>query len=130
MIYGGDIREEAVGTMASNIGKKYKPIAIQQWDATQLPLKDEEVDKIVCNLPFGKQIGTHKENVELYPRLINEFDRVLKKGGKIVLLTTETTLFEQGLKSKKNWHLVRVLRRVTVLGLEAEIFVIEKEGEQ
>jgi hypothetical protein len=47
-----------------------------------------------------------------------------------VLLTTETTLFEQGLKSKKNWHLVRVLRRVTVLGLEAEIFVIEKEGEQ
>ena len=54
-IYGGDLRDEAVSAALTNIGNKYKPITVQAWDARDLPFDSQTIDKIVCNLPFGKQ---------------------------------------------------------------------------
>jgi tRNA G10 N-methylase Trm11 len=31
------------------------------WDAKNLPLANNSVDKIVSNWPFGKKIGTHNK---------------------------------------------------------------------
>lgn len=55
--------------------------------ATRLPLSSASVDKIVCDLPFGKMFGSEAENETLYPAVVAEFARVLRAAGKVVLLT-------------------------------------------
>ena len=48
------------------------------WDARRLPLEDTSVDRIVCNLPFGKQLSSPEEIGPLYYDAIPEMDRVLR----------------------------------------------------
>ena len=54
-----------------------------------LPLADGSVDKILTDLPFGKQFGSLEENRWLYPRVLMELARVLRVGGLAVLLTNQ-----------------------------------------
>ncbi|MDA1191310.1 MAG: RNA methyltransferase [Candidatus Poribacteria bacterium] len=67
-LLGGDIRDEALSVAARNIGTKYQPRALCRWDARRLPLQDESVSRIVCNLPFGKKIGSTDENRAFCPK--------------------------------------------------------------
>ena len=58
--------------------------AVFCWNAAKLPLRDSSVDCIVSDLPFGRRCGNHASNSKLYPELLAEFTRVLrrrKKGG-------------------------------------------------
>ncbi|HSH31479.1 MAG TPA: hypothetical protein VK963_02310, partial [Candidatus Saccharimonadales bacterium] len=57
LLLGGDINQAAVDATLANLGKKHKPWRIEPWDARSLPLDDQSVDKIVTNLPWGRQIG-------------------------------------------------------------------------
>ncbi|MGC4106610.1 MAG: methyltransferase domain-containing protein [Thermomicrobiales bacterium] len=120
---GGDIEHAAVQASLENIGTRYKPIEVQEWDARSLPFADGEISAIACNLPFGKQIGTREGNQKLYPKLLDEWTRVLKPGGRMVLLTSEGRLLRAlakdrpGLVWEQNLHVV-------VRGLPAEIFVL------
>eukprot|EP00055_Hartaetosiga_balthica_P005965 m.18265 g.18265 ORF g.18265 m.18265 type:complete len:461 (+) comp4938_c0_seq1:94-1476(+) len=54
-------------------------IQLMKSDATNLPLFDNFVDVIICDLPFGKKFGSIHNNKTLYPKLMAEFCRVLKK---------------------------------------------------
>lgn len=54
-----------------------------------LPLSDASVDKIMTDLPFGKQFGSLEENHRLYPSVLRELARVLRVGGLAVLLTSQ-----------------------------------------
>lgn len=124
LILCGDAAAAAVAATRANVGRKYRPIEIHQWDATSVPLGDRSVDTIVCNLPFGKQILTQTEVRSLYPRLITEWTRVLRAPGQMVLLTSEVAALRSALRG----HLgLRVHRetRVLVRGQSATIFTIE-----
>uniref|UniRef100_A0A8R1DH43 THUMP domain-containing protein n=1 Tax=Caenorhabditis japonica TaxID=281687 RepID=A0A8R1DH43_CAEJA len=85
-----------------------------QWDATNLPFPDSSVDAIVTDLPFGKKIGSTTDNRLLYPRLIGEWKRVLKKGGRLVVMTHDKRSLENSiLKDRSSWrndasHIVNV----------------------
>lgn len=126
-LYGGDIRPEAVEASLKNVRNKYKPITIQEWDARDLPFENQSIDKIVCNLPFGKQIGSPEENQELYGVFLGEAARVLKQGGRAVLLTSEHGLFKKRLGSYQELKLLREERSIKILGCLATIFVLEKK---
>lgn len=54
-----------------------------------LPLADASVDKVLTDLPFGKQFGSLEDNRWLYPRVLMELARVLRVGGRAVLLTNQ-----------------------------------------
>ena len=123
-IHGGDIREEAVAMATSNARAAHVKATWSQWDARSLPLDDGSVTRIISNLPFGKQIGTHEENVSLYAELAKEFDRVLAKGGVQVTLTSEDRLWEMALRDG-GWRITKKVVLV-VLGQPASIFVAEK----
>jgi tRNA (guanine6-N2)-methyltransferase len=123
LLLGGDAERETLEAARENIGPRYKPIEIKQWDATALPLENSSVDKIVSNLPWGIKHGSHPENRRLYPRLIAEFRRVLKPGGTMVLLSAEMRLMSE------LWTKVRLrpssILNVTVLGAPASIYVCQ-----
>ena len=121
MLLGGDHDSEALAAARDNIGPRYKPIEVRQWDAAALPLEDASVTRVITNLPWGRQMGSHPENQRLYPRLVREFKRVLAPGGKLVLLSGDARLLRETLTAEKIAP-ARILR-VTVLGAPASIFV-------
>ena len=101
-LIGGDIEEEAVGMARRNT----------------------RAAGILTNLPFGKKVGSHETNEDLYNALIKEFGRVLAPGGLMVTLTSEDRLWNTILRDN-GWKVVKKVVLV-VLGLPASIFIIER----
>jgi tRNA (guanine6-N2)-methyltransferase len=120
MLLGGDSDPEALAAARTNVGPRYKPIELKPWDAAEMPLADASVDKIVTNLPWGVKAGSRSSNRRLYPQLMKEFGRVLKPGGRMVLLTSETALM-RALISRGQLKVDRIFG-VTILGRSAAIY--------
>lgn len=121
---GGDIRSQAVELASRNARSAEVDITWKVWDARSLSLDAASVTRIITNLPFGKQIGTHENNEQLYNELIREFHRVLTPDGLLVTLTSEDRLWDQILR-EQGWRVVKKVVFV-VLGQPASIFVAER----
>ena len=100
---------------------------LARWDARRLPLPETSVDRVVSNPPFGKQLGRPEEISPLYRALVAECDRVLKPGGRAVLLVGEPALLTPP-AAAAGWYAHRQLR-VRVLGQPAALTVWRKPGE-
>lgn len=85
-VIGGDLSAEAVDAALSNTGG-HERASVRQWDARRLPLDAGCVDKLVANLPFGRQIAADADLTELYREMIREMGRVVKRNGTILCLT-------------------------------------------
>jgi hypothetical protein len=123
-LIGGDSDENALNAARSNIGSRYKPIELNIWNAASIPLPDRSVSRIITNLPWGMQHGSHAENRRLYPQVFAEFTRLIRDGGRIVLLSGETRLMNELLRSgplraEKTLH-------VSILGARAAIYMCQR----
>jgi len=120
-LLGGDLDPAAVAAARENVGPRYKPIELRQWDARRLPLPDGSASAVLSNLPFGRQIGSPRELRALYPALLAELGRVLAPAGRMVLLTSEGDLLRRSLPPG-----LRLRQRLPVLvrGLPAAIHLI------
>ncbi|HEY4388954.1 MAG TPA: methyltransferase domain-containing protein [Ktedonobacteraceae bacterium] len=123
-LIGGDIRPEALQMARRNARAAEIIVSWREWDARNLPLESASVTRIISNLPFGKQIGSHEENISLYRRLSEEFARVLAPGGIMVTLTSEDRLWDEVLR-EQGWRISKKLVLV-ILGQPASIFVAEQ----
>ena len=112
-VIGGDNDANAIFVATQNL-QRMGPIDLVRWDATDLPLATESVDRIISNPPFGKQLSTPEEVGPLYQAAAAEWDRVLKPGGRAVLLAMEQEMLHDILKSYR-WIPTRQLR-VRLLG--------------
>ncbi len=123
---GGDIDAGAVRAAAANL-RRLGAVFLARWDATRLPLADASVDRIVSNPPFGKKLGEPEEIGPLYRDMIRAYDRVLRPGGRAVLLTGKAETLRPAVQAV-GW---KALRRVTVriLGQAATIGVWRKGGD-
>lgn len=128
LLLGGDQNPQAVAHTAQNFGPRHRPRGILRWDATCLPLPAACVDRVVANLPWGAQHGSPQTNPALYTGALAEIDRVLKPGGRAVFLSSEFALLRDAIKKQPNLYLAEQLRKVGVLGREADIFVVGKRG--
>jgi tRNA (guanine6-N2)-methyltransferase len=92
---GGDIDPEAVAAAQANASAL--AIAIQEWDARELPLENQSVERIVTNLPWGKQIKIDDDLGRFYRDVCAELERVLMPAGCVAVLTSTPHLlhFEQ-----------------------------------
>ncbi|HET6988447.1 MAG TPA: methyltransferase domain-containing protein [Kribbella sp.] len=75
--------------------------------AEAIPIPAGSVDRIITNLPFGKQVGSHHANRVLYPAVLSEIARVLSADGRVVLLTEDKRLLRQAIEQQKTLKLVR-----------------------
>ena len=90
---GCDLDPEQLRLAAVNVRGIAKmtrgPVQLLHGNAIGLPLADASVDKVLTDLPFGKQFGSLEDNRWLYPRVLMELARVLRVGGRAVLLTNQ-----------------------------------------
>ena len=128
--YGGDLDRAAVRMAAANLGR-LRPDLLARWDATRQPLADGCVDRLLSNPPFGKQLGEPEEIGPLYARMVREYDRVLRPGGRAVLLVADLGLLRDAVRAGEAPLGWKSLRSVTVriLGQPATVGVWRKGGE-
>ncbi|TCC18610.1 TRM11 family SAM-dependent methyltransferase [Kribbella sindirgiensis] len=80
---------------------------LSQAAAEALPFATSSVDRVVANLPFGKQVGSHRGNRTLYPAALDELDRILSGDGRAVLLTEDKRLLRTAIERQGGLKVVR-----------------------
>ena len=88
-----------------------------------IKLNKRNIDVIISNLPFGIRVGTHDENVQVYTKLEDLANRLLRTKGRIVLLTQEKKLIREVFK---NWD-IHSITQIDEGGLLPEIFLIKRK---
>ncbi len=123
-LWGGDVEPAALRAAGQNL-RRLGRVTLARWDATSLPLPDQSVDRILCNPPFGKQIGRPGDIGPLYQGLLDECNRVLRPRGRTVFLVSDAAALREAAR-EADWKPVRQLR-VRILGQPAFLSVWRKE---
>lgn len=84
---GGDNDPAAVDATRANALAAQVTLEVQEWDARQLPLDAQTVDRVVTNLPWGRQVAVDDALAGFYRKACAEIERVLTNTGRAVLLT-------------------------------------------
>ena len=124
-VLGGDIDAQAVYCAKSNLDNVGRA-GLARWDTRHLPLAGACIDRVISNPPFGKQMAKPEDIGILYAAAAIEWDRVLKPGGRAVLLVSDLDALREAVKPF-GWKSTRQLR-VRVLGQPATISVWQKPG--
>jgi tRNA (guanine6-N2)-methyltransferase len=122
-LLGGDIDPHHLRAAKANLHPLVE-LPLRTWDARRLPLDDASVDRIICNLPFGKQLSSPEQIGPLYHNAATDLDRVLRSKGKAVLLVADAAALKTALRPL-DWKQERFVP-VRVLGQRAVIMVYRK----
>ena len=125
VLLGGDRFAGPLHMARENLDANGVTAYLAQWNAARLPLAAESVDKIVCNMPWGRRIGSYSNNQWLYREFVCDLVRVLKPEGKAVLLTLERRLLTHILERHTGLELGRV-RALALGGLEPAIYEVRR----
>ncbi len=87
VICGGDSNAHALAVAQTNIASAEVEGCLHCWDAQALPLAESSIERVICNLPWGRQVHVEGTLAVLYQHIIAEMRRVLTSTGHIVLLT-------------------------------------------
>jgi ubiquinone/menaquinone biosynthesis C-methylase UbiE len=101
-----------------------KDIQLLQADATKLPFPSRSFDVLCADLPWGQRVGSHEQNISLYPSVLAEAARVAVPGARLVMLTHEVTLFEGLLSTHSAFWTLKEVVRVFQGGLHPRIYFL------
>ena len=95
-------------------------------DVRQTPLPQHSVDRIYADLPFGHYVGSHQDNLDLYPAILQEADRIGTLDSHCIFLTHEVNLMRRCLRGSA-WKCVSETR-IVLSGLHPRIFVLKRKS--
>jgi len=121
LLIGSDTSDMALKAAQHNFGHQHKPWKLHHWDATQLPLPNHSIDKIITNPPWNIKI---KSTADLVPKFISESWRVLRPKGQLILITSQPEIFLK--KIKALYQLKQSFSNILVLGQPATILILQK----
>ena len=121
---GCDFDPHALDCARANLTAAHTRIPVFDWDVTRLPLGSKTVNVLCADLPFGHDVGSHDDNLILYPRLLREAGRVATADGRAVFLTHELRLMESILERSADWELDTEIP-LTINGLHPHIYSLK-----
>ena len=95
-------------------------------DARCLPLTANSVDRFYADLPFGNRIGSHEDNLQLYPELLREAARLATERAIFVLLTHEVNLLRRCTR-QAGWDTLYE-KTIVLSGLHPRLFVLGRKS--
>jgi 16S rRNA G966 N2-methylase RsmD len=124
---GCDISPEALDCARENIAASgfESGCELIRGDIRQLPIAEGSVDTLFADLPFGSFIGSHEENLALYPQLFNEAARVTKPNARFGLVTHEIRLMKSLLEKLETWDLQEEYK-INLRGIHPRIYLLRR----
>ena len=103
------------------------PADFLQWDCLLPCLRDNSVDVIITDLPFGKRSGSKADNRVLYPQMLTRLARLVRPDtGRAVLLTQDKNSMIKSIKKvEKYWKSTKFIS-TNVGGLTALVFLFRR----
>lgn len=89
---GGDQDQNALDAATRNAQAANVPVELHHWDARTLPYATASIDRIVSNLPWGRQVEVDDTLAAFYQAACKEIERVIVPTGRIILLTNRPEL--------------------------------------
>ncbi len=132
-LLGLDLDAAALALARQNLGtpgdgllpRPTPPARLLEADARAAPLPDGCADRAVANLPFGKRVGRHRENEELYRAAASELARLLGVGGRAALLTEHKRPLRDAVAAEPRLRMVD--ERVVDTGkVQPSVFVVDR----
>lgn len=120
---GSDIDPEAIRLATINLDRFGVEARLRTGPAERIDLRDHSADRVLANLPFGKRVGSHRTNEQLYPAALREIARILDPRGRAVLLTDDKRLFADALQRTGGIKIIRE-RVLTFGGVSPTAYVI------
>ncbi|KAF9948952.1 THUMP domain-containing protein 3 [Modicella reniformis] len=118
-------RASISGALASTVHGAGAQPSLLLGDARAVCWRSGTVDVIVSDLPWGQRESSHHYNCKLYPRLTREVLRLLRVGGRAVLVTGERKLLQRQLDAPFSKPYLRVLkRREITIGFKVMVFEV------
>lgn len=93
-------------------------------DARRTPLPAQVADRLYADLPFGHHIGSHVENIKLYPAILDEAARLACPDAAFIVLSHEVKLLRQCLRPSP-WRALNETR-INLRGLHPRLFVLRR----
>ena len=129
---GGDVDGEKLQPHMSTYAKRMREFHKQSadmmvWDAALLPLRDQFVDVVISDLPFGQKcLSSHEVNQLLTP-VVSELARVVvKTTGRLVLLCGAFTPVLDALLANNLFDSPSSIVPVNVGGFAAWIIIVSR----
>jgi Putative RNA methylase family UPF0020 len=85
--YRRDLWGQEIRAARENLGAIGASDRVRYWDARRLSLGDGSANRVVTNMPWGRQVAVDSGLEHLYRASFSEMLRVLAPGGRIVVLT-------------------------------------------
>ncbi len=86
--FGGDLDWAALESARLNAaGGRFA-----QWDARRLPIPAASVERVVTNLPWGRQVTVDAALADFYAVVCHDIARIIAPGGRIAVLTSTPEL--------------------------------------
>jgi 23S rRNA G2445 N2-methylase RlmL len=92
--HGSDRDPKALAMARENASAAHAALSLARASTKRLPFQTASVDLIASNLPFGRRSGSHGRNRRVYVPFFQEIARVLRPGGRALVLTLEKRLME------------------------------------
>ncbi|KAI8328673.1 S-adenosyl-L-methionine-dependent methyltransferase [Blakeslea trispora] len=111
---GGEVKVETLTELA--LGNVHycglKNIDLMLSDGRKLCYRDESIDTVVSDWPWGLRENSYKQIQGLYPKFMKQMWRVLKPHGQVYIVTQGHKLMKRVLDydwCKKLWHTEQIL---------------------
>jgi len=133
---GGELVDKSVkscrvnldGVLVKNNLKLAPSMDVIQWDVVKAGcLRDNSVDVVISDLPFGRRSGSKLDNRKLYPDTLLSLARLVRPlTGRAVLLTQDkTSMFQILPRVSKFWTKSRIIS-TNIGGLTALVFCLTR----